>query len=416
MDGLAARGVRFERAYCANPICVPSRTSYMTGTMPHENGIDYNANTHEPLIDTARFPCLARFFRDAGYATGHFGKWHIPAPLEDPDWSGFERVDAMRDNEVDFDIVKPCLEFMQEEREAPFFAVASFVNPHDICEYARILSGIPDRLKNGPIEEPPGLDALPLLPSNWATPPDEPEAIRVHYHHPDTARVYPSRDWEGAEDPRWRQYLWAYCRMTELVDARIGELLDGLEASGKAANTVIVLTSDHGDGMACHHWNQKTMLYDECARVPFILAWPGKCREGALDSESLINIGTDLFPTLFETAGIPQPKHLKGRSVLAEARGQRSLEQPEFIVVQNNLQTRYGERSESAGRMVRSGRYKYIRYNNGKNPEQLFDMTADPLETRNLVQCTSHRDILEQHRDWLDEWMIERGDEFFVTR
>lgn len=414
MDRIAAEGTRFERAYCANPICVPSRTSYMTGTMPHESGIDYNAHTHEPLLDRERFPCLARFFRDAGYDTAHFGKWHIPAPIDDRAWSGFNTLDAVRDNEVDFDIVDPCLRFIRERRDAPFFAFASFVNPHDICEYARILSEIPDRLKNGDIAEPPPLAQMPPLPPNWAPPADEPEAIRIQYQHPDTGRVYPSRSWGGPEDPRWRQYLWAYYRMTELVDQHIGQLLDGLDEAGMAEDTLIVLTSDHGDGMARHRWNQKTMFYDECARIPFIFRWPGHARAAAVDRSHLLNLGTDLFPTLFDAAGIEAPAHLKGLSALPAAQGRRDAPAHPFIIAQNNLQTRYGERAVSAGRMLRSPRYKYIRYNNGAHPEQLFDMEVDPLETRSLVESKAHRDVLAQHRQRLDSWTATNGDPFGI--
>ena len=412
MDRIAAGGTCFERAYCANPICVPSRTSYMTGTMPHENGIDYNAHTNEPHLDKERFPCLARFFRDAGYDTAHFGKWHIPAPIDDRAWSGFNTLGAVRNNEVDFDIVDPCLDFIRRPRETPFLAFASFVNPHDICEYARILSDIPDRLKNGEIGEPPPLAEMPPVPPNWAPPGDEPEAIRIQYNHADTGRVYPTRTWGGPEDPRWRRYLWAYYRMAELVDQYIGQLLDGLADAGLAENTLIVLSSDHGDGMACHRWNQKTMFYDESARVPFIIRWPGHARAAAVDRTTLVNLGTDLFPTLFDAAGITRPAHLKGLSALPAARGRSDVPKHPFIVVQNNLQTRYGERAHSAGRMLRSPRYKYIRYNNGAHPEQLFDMEVDPLETRSLVYSPDHEAILAQHRTWLDTWMAENGDPF----
>ena len=412
MDRLAAGGVRFDRAYCSNPICVPSRTSYMTGTMPHENGVTYNTHELAKPFDKERFPCLARFFRDAGYDTGYFGKWHIPAEIDDREWSGFNALDAIRNNEVDFDIVDPCLKFIRGAGEKPFFAVASFVNPHDICEYARILSDIPDRLKNGEIGDPPALDALPPLPANWAPPADEPAAIREHYNHPDTLRVYPSRTWDGPDDPRWRRYLWAYHRMTELVDGYVGELLDGLETHGLADNTLVLLTSDHGDGMACHHWNQKTMFYDECARVPFILRWPGRTPVAAVDRTTLVNLGTDLFPTLFEAAGIDSPPHLKGMSLWRQAQGRRDAPAHDFIVAQNNLQTRYGAPSEVEGRMLRSARYKYIRYNSGEHPEQLFDMEIDPLETRSLAGSAEHAGILRAHRQMLDGWMHANNDPF----
>ena len=414
MDRIAAGGVRFERAYCANPICVPSRTSYMTGSMPHENGVTFNGDVAPFARD--RFPCLAQVFRAAGYDTGHFGKWHIPADIRDQDWSGFNTLDAVRNNEVDFDIVRPCLEFIRSDRAGPFFAIASFVNPHDICEYARILSGIPDRLKNGPIGEPPPLAQLPPLPANWAAPADEPQAVRDIYHHPDALRTYPSRTWQGPDDPRWRQYLWAYYRMTELVDRHIGELLDGLAAAGLDDNTLIVLASDHGDGMASHQWNQKTLFYDTCARVPFLVRWPGRLPAGAVNGTALVNLGLDLFPTLFDAAGITPPRRLQGLSALPAARGQPGAPAHPFIISQNNLQSRYGGPGPVSGRMLRSHRFKYVRYSAGANPEQLFDLHNDPLETRSLVACPDHRHTLDAHRERLANWCRQHHDPFFAYK
>jgi arylsulfatase A-like enzyme len=412
IDSLAANGRRYELAYVANPICVPSRTSYMTGKMPHETGVTYNGG--DVPFDAGRHPCLAQIFHAAGYDTGHFGKWHIPADIHDAEWSGFNTLDAVRDNEVDFDIVDPCIEFMRRERDQPFLAFASFVNPHDICEYARILSDIPDRLKNGPIGEPPPVAQLPPLPANWDPPPDEPEAIRQQYHHPDTHRVYPSRTWDGPSDPRWRRYLWAYHRMVELVDRRIGRLLDGLRETRAADNTVIVFFSDHGDGTARHQWNQKTLFYDECARVPLIVAQP-EPELPVVDRTTLVNIGTDLFPTLFAIAGIRPPAFLKGASALPTADGPPAAAARPFVVAQNNLQTRYGQPSKVEGRMLRSSRYKYVRYNAGANPEQLFDMLRDPLETRSIAMQKDAAAILAEHRGMLADWMRANNDPFAVA-
>lgn len=409
IDSLAATGRRFELAYVSNPICVPSRTSYMTGQMPHETGVTYNGS--DVPFDRNHHPCLARYFRDAGFDTAHFGKWHIPADIHDTEWSGFNTLDAVRDNEVDFDIVDPCLDFIRKERTQPFLAFASFVNPHDICEYARTLSGIPDPLKNGPIGELPTLDQLPPVPANFEAPPLEPEAIRQHYHHPDTLRVYPTRTWEGPEDPRWRQYLWAYYRMVELVDRHIGRLLDGLRESSAADNTVIVFFSDHGDGTARHHWNQKTLFYDECARVPLIITRPRET-QSVVDKKTLVNIGTDLFPTLFHIAGVDAPASLKGLSVLPMANGSAPATSRSFVVSQNNLQTRYGVPSPIEGRMLRSHRYKYVCYNAGQNAEQLFDMELDPLETRSLAYEKEAAVVLANHRSLLGKWMRTNNDTF----
>jgi choline-sulfatase len=410
MDRIARQGVRFEKAYASDPICVPSRTSYMTGTMPHENGVDYNGD-HVPFAHR-RFPIPACEFREAGYDTGYFGKWHVPADIHDQDWSGFNTLGAIRDNRVDSDIVAPCLEFINKEREAPFLAFASFVNPHDICEFARILSDIPDELKNGPIPDLPPEDELPPLPANWRAPVAEPEVVRNHYNLETTGKVYPTRTWGGADDIRWRQYLWAYYRMVELVDRHIGELLDGLEASGMAEDTLIVFTSDHGDGMARHQWNQKTIFYDEVARVPFIIARPGRARSCEINTEHLVNLGTDLFPTILDAAGIPKPERLSGLSALPAALGRTDAPAHGFIVSENNLQPAWEKRGEVSGRMIRTSRYKYVCYSDGEYPEQLFDMETDPLETRSLVDDPGYAKVLAAHRGHLQDYIRATGDSF----
>lgn len=410
IDQIAERGIRFEKAYCTNPICVPSRTSYMTGTLPHSNGITYNCSSDSGLLDKERFPCLASHFRGAGYRTGHFGKWHIPAPLTDTEWSGFETIGPKAQNAVDQSIVEPCLAFINDKRSEPYFAVASFVNPHDICQYARILSGISDNMKNGVIIDPPDDPSLlPPLPNNFAPPEGEPSAIRDHYNHPANEKIYPSRTWKGSDDMRWRKYLWAYYRMVELVDQRIGELLEGLQ---QKENTVILFTSDHGDGLGQHQWNQKTLFYESCVRVPFILASPKFSENRIVDNHTLVQLGTDLFPTLFEAAGIATPEGLPGLSPIASAQRKSKAKSRPFVISQNNLQSRYGEKGEVNGRMLRTDHYKYICFDAGSPREQLFDLQNDPLETNDLKDSARHREVLKKHRELLTGRCQKNADPF----
>ncbi len=406
MDRIARLGTRFDRAYCPNPICVPSRTSYMTGRLPHETTVTFNINRHEVVGD-----CGASHFRAAGYDTGHVGKWHIPRPLDNREWSGFDFIAATRNNNVDFDIPAAAAEFLRKPRENPFLLFTSFVNPHDICEWARMASGIEDRLKNGDIPPLPPAEECPGPLPNFDIPGGEPSVIREHQAEPGNDRTYPTRHWGGREDGRWRQYLWAYYRMVERVDGFIGEVLDTLEETGQADNTAIVFFSDHGDGMGAHRWNQKTLFYEECARIPFIVAWPGKTTGGGLDGGHLLNLGTDLFPTLYEIAGIPQPASMRGLSAARAAAGDPDAPAHPFIVVENNLHPTYGEGGVD-GRMVRTSRWKYIRYPEGEDPEQLFDLALDPGEMNDLANDAGHRDVLRQHRRHLNQFIDETNDPF----
>ncbi len=408
MDSLARNGVLFEAAYTPNPICVPARTSYMTGTIPHENKVI--TNLREEHVDLTE-PCLAKVFRDHGYDTGHVGKWHLPRPIEDTDWSGFNYLAAVRNNRVDFDIPDACAEFLRKEREEPFFLIASFVNPHDICEWARIHSGIEDDLPNGDVGEPPPPEDCPPFRPNNVIPEGEPPVIREHQADENMAHAYPTRDWD-ITDGRWRQYLWGYYRMTELVDSYIGEVLGVLRETGQEEDTVIVFASDHGDGIGSHRWNQKTIFYDEISRIPFIVSWKGHTQPGARNTRRLVNLGTDLFPTLFDFAGIERPEGLRGLSMAPFARGEEDAPSHEYIVVENNHHSGFGSPTEVNGRMVRSERYKYIRYNEGEPAEQLFDMALDPGEIRDLTLDTNARDVLDEHRRMLDDYITRTHDDF----
>lgn len=408
MDHLAATGARFDAAYTPNPICVPARTSYMTGTASHENGVITNLRENQVSVTA---PSLARHFQQAGYDTGYVGKWHIPRSIDDTDWSGFGYRAAIRSNRVDFDIPAHCADFMLQPRENPFFLVASFVNPHDICEWARRLSGMEQTLPNGEIGDPPPPENCPPFRNNRAIPPGEPSVVRTHQAEEAMARAYPTRDWAPV-DGRWRQYLWGYYRMVELVDRYIGQVLDVLRRAGLEENTVVVFTSDHGDGMGSHLWNQKTIFYDEISRVPFIVRWMGHTPPGSRHSHHLVNIGTDLFPTLFDFAGIEAPPDLRGISAAPAALGQVGAPSHDYIVSENNHHRGVGHPTSVHGRMVRSARYKYIRYNQGDPVEQLFDMENDPGETRDLTTESEAADILDDHRRMLNAYIRTTGDDF----
>lgn len=411
MDSLARKGTRFTKAYVTNPICVPSRASFITGTMPHVNGVNFNTNdeTYGP-----KTPPLTMEFKKAGYRTGYVGKWHIPHSIHDSSWNGIDVVKHPKNNYADFLIPDGCSEFLADQagEKEPFLLVASFVNPHDICETARILSGIKDEFKNGKIPPFPDPDHCPELPANHAIPEDEPEVIRKHQALPGNSRTYPSQDWEA---DRWRQYRWAYARLVELVDHQIGKLLELLKTYDVDENTVIVFTSDHGDGNGCHQWNQKTLMYEESACIPYIIYDPRNPVDQVVDSERLVSMGLDLFPTLFDYAGIDKPEGLMGLSARPDsqiAHGQAHS----HIVAENDLHPTYGESGNVYGRMIRTANYKYVCYSKGKNHEQLFNLADDPGETRSLVNDPVHRNELNRHRELLRKYIADSDDFFPLNR
>jgi len=406
MDSIAASGVTFKMAYSAQASCVPARSSFMTGLMPDQNGVNYNGG-NIPLTGA----CAAKYLKDAGYRTGYVGKWHLPRSITDKAWSGFDYTSDIKNNSVDFDIPDGVRPFLEASSDKPFFLVASFVNPHDICQWARMLSGIKDELNNGEIGTPPPVDQCPPLPANFDIPEFEPSAVREGQFAAQI-NLFPTREWEGASgEVKWRKYLWGYYRFMELVDGYIGEVLDDIERLGFMDNTVIIFTSDHGDGMGAHRWNQKYVHYDESTRIPFIVSWKDRTLAGFENDDRLINQGLDLFPTIFDFAGIDKPEYMMGLSARSEAMGEEIVPiRHDYIVSEIEIQQAYGVRSPYLARMVRSPHYKYVIYNRGSHKEQFFDMEQDPGETISLVYDPAYKFILNEHRRMLDGWVSRIDD------
>jgi arylsulfatase A-like enzyme len=402
MDSLAENGIRFERTYCTDPICVPSRTSWLTATMPHENGVTFN--TEDPPVGR---PSMATLMRDAGYETGYVGKWHIPHDAADTGWHGFDWVRHARNNGMDPDIPAASIEFLQKERSRPFFLVSSFVNPHDICEWARLTAGMGGSLPNGGIPEAPPPSECPPLPDNFEIPLPEPSAIRAL--QPLSRGTYPTVEW--GED-LWRHYIWAYYRLIEKVDAQIGAILDELKRSGEDRRTVIIFSSDHGDGAASHHWNQKTLFYEEIAGVPMVVRPPFCPRSGSSDSQNLVSMNLDFFPTVLDYAEAPIPDCLPGRSLRPILEARPGAKGHDFVISQNDLAPDYGVSGGVYGRMLREERFKYARYSTGDDREQLFDLDNDPGELRNLAYETDFAAGRQRCRNQLDTWMQETNDPF----
>jgi arylsulfatase A-like enzyme len=400
-DRLAARGTFFTRAYAANPLCMPSRNAMFTGRYPHETGVTDNTpqQTGEKL-DPAKFPTLGTYFTRAGYATAYFGKWHLCFDEAAPATHGFVTTDKQQMDSVTAD---HAVAYLRQKHDQPFLLVASFLNPHNVCELAR---GQP--LSNGPIGDPPATPgALPPPPANAAPPRNEPDSmtrIRAGYH---ASPLFPV----GNFSPEvWQALRWGYYRLIEKADAEIGRVLDALDAAGLADNTVVVFTSDHGECAGAHGFNQKTVLYEESARVPLIVCLPGGT---ARTADAFVNTGVDLLPTLLDVANIPRPATLPGASIRPFALGERVAGWPDQVVVENNLTQAGivdGFVPMTAGRMVRTARYKYCVYQYGEQRESLVDLEKDPGEMTNLARDAAFHDVLLEHRERLRRFGTANAD------
>lgn len=381
MDRLAAEGVRFDRAYCTYPLCTPSRGSLFSGLMPAQAGVTDNG---KPLRDPVKEQGLGRLLAEAGYDCAYGGKWHVPE-IAMPDGHGFRRIGGFDD----VALPDACRAFLREKRDRPFFLVAGFDNPHNICEWAR---GEP--LPWGPVGEPPPARECPNLPPNFRPPAYEPELIRLLQQSND--RLFPTRNWTA---DHWRRYRWAYARLVEKADAGMAAILEELEASGLAGNTVVVFSSDHGDGQGAHGWNQKHILYEEIVRVPLIVRDPAGGARGRVESR-LVSNGLDLMPTLCDYAGIPVPPGRAGLSLKPLARGEEPAAWRDELGVETVLLS-YGN---GQARALVTLRYKYVAFSRGLDREQLFDLEADPGEMHNLAVEARHDGLLAEMRRRLAAW------------
>ncbi len=394
MDSLVARGASFTESYCTYPVCSPARSSLMTSRMPHETGVRVNGRAI-----AAGMPTMGEHFREHGYATVYGGKWHLPKSFQEP--PGFDYLIGGNSlgARMDEPLATAAARFLTEKPKQPFLLVASFMNPHDICSWIRAHPGT--REYEDPSRFPP-----PRL--NMAIDPDEPEYLQYHRtgnYNLMSNSLKISSEWKLDD---WRFYLHDYYRMVEDVDRQIGRVLSALKLSGLEANTLVVLTADHGEGQGSHRWTQKAALWEETAKVPLIVAGAGVKARGLVDSRSLVS-GLDVLPTLCDYAGIPAPPGLRGAS-LRPAIEQRAWNR-RFVVSELS---EYGG-NERQGRMLRTRRYKYVAFNGGARPEQLFDLQLDPGETVNLARRPEAAQILREHRGLLGQWIAETGDDFRIA-
>jgi choline-sulfatase len=411
MDQLAASGIRFERAYACNPVCIPNRFSLQTGLMPSAIGMGQNGDSARAAVtDVMIQNSLGRLFRKAGYETVYGGKVHLPRKMKGIENLGYRNLTG----NSRLGLAEACAKFIKGPHTKPFFLFASFINPHDICYMAindfnctqgkppignldsKTCEAVLDRARmtgdmNTFVER-----NCPPLPSNHEVPEAEPECIMNTYINPRPFQAYTREKWTQNQ---WRLHRWLYCRLTEMVDREIGILLDALRESQIEDNVLIVFTSDHGDMDSAHRLEHKQVLYEESVRVPFIMSYKGVIPDGIVDDTRLVSNGLDLLPTLCDYAGIEVPEGLHGTSLRPLAEGKNVKEWRDFVVSESQ-----------SGRMLRTDRFKYCIYDSGTNREQLTDLKNDPGEMKNLAKIKRYKDVLDGHRWLLRQWVERTGD------
>ncbi|MCU0794510.1 MAG: sulfatase [Akkermansiaceae bacterium] len=399
LDTLARRGLRFERAYCNQAICAPSRHALMTGLRPQTLGIyDLGTPFRKARPDAVT---LAQYFKQQGYRTEALGKifhlghgntedaasWTVPhfrakaATYQRPEnkapsgpdpqarqvrGAATESADVADEAYADGIIAREAVRRIEAAKASgePFFLAVGFLKPHLPFVAPKKYWDMHDPTK------------LPM-PSRLNPPDGAPKFAPQFGGELRGYKGIPAGR-EPMGDELSRHLIHGYYAATSYMDACAGLVLDALDANGLAGNTIVVLWGDHGwhlgdHGMWCKHTN-----YEQAARIPLVVAMPGKT--GA-ESSALIET-VDLYPTLAELAGLPAPKGLDGISFAALLENPAAPHRDHAIHVY--------PRGGLLGRAIRSERYRLVEWKKpGAATEtavyELYDYLEDPGENKNLA-------------------------------
>ncbi len=401
LDRLAARGTTLLNAHCQAPLCNPSRTSLMLSLRPTSTGI-YGLAPWFRTVDAVKDRVtLPQHFKEHGYRTLNTGKiyhggvgnaeararefdvWgpaggvgaRPPQKLIPPapggnhplmDWGVFPHRD---EDKGDHQIATWAVDQIRTApANQPFFLAVGFFLPHVPCyitqKWYDMFPGDDSIL---PPVKPDDRDDTPRF--SW----------NLHWDLPE-----PRLTWVK-ENNQWHNLVRSYLASTAFVDAQIGRLLDQLEASGQADNTIIVVWGDHGWHLGEKGITGKNTLWERSTRVPLIFAGPGvaKAARSTQPAELL-----DIYPTLAELCGLPARTDLEGISLVPQLKDATAKRNRPAITSHN--QGNHGIRTE---------RWRYIHYADGT--EELYDIIADPNEWTNLAGDSRHVAVMAEHRRWL---------------
>jgi len=400
INAIAARAVRFDRAYCQAPVCVASRGSLITSRYPHQHGAKILSDALPAESRT-----IAHFFRERGYVTGAIGKMHF---VDETRRHGFDH----RLYEADFQATltpderkqlredqggaegvsgrpsklearffqdnyyaEQTVRFLHENRNRPFCLWSSFFMPHTPL--------VPMR-EHFERYDPSKL-TLPKRPQNDLATGFEGHLIRAR-----------ERGWYNQTDDQLRRSLAGYYGNISQMDACVGRVYDTLRELGLDKNTVVVYTSDHGEMAGAHRMWTKHNMFEQSVAVPLLISLPGRRAEGVPRDELIEQV--DLFPTLAEVCGHRAPKGIEGRSFAALLHNRRYSKR-EFAYSEyyfcNNVFTRDDRYvGKSPIQMVRTSRWKfnYLPWDRS----ELFDLEKDAGEFRNCVDDTGNSGVVKE--------------------
>ncbi|MEO1824115.1 MAG: sulfatase [Roseibacillus sp.] len=405
IDRLAKRGVSFTRAYCAAPLCNPSRISLMTGVAPYRSGVYGNGEKlRERLPDAVT---LMQHFRASGYSVKGAGKvFHGTSAYDRDSWDFFFKQTGTKRNSFKRDPGLPAdawvrwgpldcgddemfdarnaewiISEMEKPQEKPFFLAYGLTKPHLDWEVPQKYF---DLHPVEGIELPPvkkgDLSDLPVFGAKLAREVYDPSGEKNFAVKPDGDHA------NVVAHGQWRKAVQAYLATISFADAQIGRVLDSLDRSVHARKTIVVLWGDHGWHLGeKEHW-RKHALWEVSTRTPLMFLVPGGGAKGQLCQRPVSLI--DIYPTLVELCGLPQRHGMDGQSL------KPLLEDPDREW-ERPVVTTFGFRNHA----IRTERWRYIQYSDGG--QELYDHEADPNEWSNLASLPRYSSLKSQLAKWL---------------
>jgi arylsulfatase len=439
LNKLASESVIFERTYVTHPVCTPSRSSLMTGTWPHTNGCTRNS---VPL--DGRFRVFPELMEDRDYRAAYIGKWHLGE--EGPVRRGFHewvstddhgdytkflisngitpdkqngRFSELAISNLPTELSRPkflersACEFIEKHQRDPFILVVGFVEPHSPY--------------NGPLNDEHPLDQIEL--DATATRPesvDIPLRYRLMREWQQAEAVLdrerlPTQLFFGVNPEEYRSIKQRYLGLVTLVDQSIGAILACLERFGLTDNTIIAHTSDHGDSLGAHHLFGKETMFEEATQVPLLVRLPGqRARKTITHPVSHI----DFVPTLLDLLGQPNNPQCAGKSLLPLITDQAARPQNVFLEwAPNRTKVKKGTKlarrrmikravEESTRTIVTSDGWKLCLRD--KDLNELYNLTDDPLETRNVYADRQYASVISRLADQIHRWQQSANDKLKV--
>ena len=375
LERLAARGRRFDRAYCQYPLCSPSRTSFLTGWRPERTRVWGNLRPPRSFLQGA-VP-LQEHFQANGYFTARVGKvyhsrfeeefrWDlvvdtydaVPEEAAGAVWGPSTRKD---EEEPDGRAARQTAQLLAARRDQPFFVAVGFLKPHD------------------PWVVPEAYFKM-YPPEKVALPPADPGAASLFEPRRGVSLDLPPKKWPEA--------IAAYRAAVTFMDAQLGVILDAMDREKRWDDTVVVVLSDNGLHVGEHGLFGKMTLFEESARVPLVIAAPGLKQPGT-PTGRLVEL-VDLYPTLLELARLPPVPGLDGTSLAP------LLEEPGRAVkaTARTMRKVGATRKGQLGRSVRSERWRYTEwpdetvelYDHDHDPDELQNLAADPAAAAALAE------------------------------